>query len=284
MTNLIDHLDRQPVVDLGVGDRVDRQRHRASSGDLGERDDAQKELLPLHPPLLDLPKHVPADGAVHRAEHTVVLLLLHREVGAQDLLQRVLLRGLLERVVGRVLVDRLDERRLPGQLLNLLVGLRDAGSAQGRYLLSLRAGALALGDVRAHAALTARLVPCVETRRAEPGGSRTTCVSADAWKARVPAGAERRSGAMLPGAEVRSGATFRGAPPAIGRGLRWLAAATAATSRTVAARLSCSSSNARRDMEIPITARKRPRASRTGAATQQKSSSNSSRSTAYPPP
>ena len=88
----------------------------------------QEQLLPLHPALLDLAEHVAADRAVHRAEDAVVLLLLHREVGPQDLLERVLLRGLLERVVGRVLVDRLDERRLPGQLLDLVVGLRDAGS------------------------------------------------------------------------------------------------------------------------------------------------------------
>src|SRR4029079_1578516 len=232
MTNLVDHLDGQPVVDLGVGHRVDRQRHRARGGDLRERDDAQEDLLPFHPALLDLAEHVAADRAVHRAEHAVVLLLLHGEVGAQDLLQRVLCRGLLERVVGRVLVDRLDERRLPGELLNLLVGLRDAGSAQGRYLLSLRARALALGDVRAHAALTARLVPWVETRRAGLRGSRSTCVSADGWKA--PA-----RGA----AEARSGATSGPAPPPIGPGLRGPAPATAATWRTVAARGSCSAAN-----------------------------------------
>src|SRR4029079_2961517 len=259
MTNLVDHLDGQPVVDLGVGHRVDRQRHRARGGDLRERDDAQEDLLPFHPALLDLAEHVAADRAVHRAEHAVVLLLLHGEVGAQDLLERVLLRGLLERVVGRVLVDRLDERRLPGKLLDLLVGLRDAGSAQGRHLLSLRAAALALG-VWAHAALTARVVPCAQARRAEAGGSRTVRVSADGWK-----------GWVRGAAEARKGATFAGR-----RG------ATRATSRTVWARLSCSSSKARRVIEIPTTARKRPRASRTGAAMQQKSSSNSSRSTAYP--
>ena len=40
VTNLVDHLDGQPVVDLGVGHRVDGQRHRAGGGDLRERDDA----------------------------------------------------------------------------------------------------------------------------------------------------------------------------------------------------------------------------------------------------
>src|SRR3954466_13108527 len=116
----------------GVGKRRERGPR---GGDLRERDDREEELLPLHPALLDLTEHVAADRAVHRAEDAVVLLLLHREVGAQDLLERVLLGGLLERVGGRVLVDRLDERRLPGELLDLLVGLGDACPAQIGLLL-----------------------------------------------------------------------------------------------------------------------------------------------------
>ena len=124
--DLVDHLNREAVVDLGVRDRVDRQWHGAGSGDLREGDDREEELLPLHPPLLDLAEHVAADRAVHRAEDPVVLLLFHREVGAQHLLERILLGGLLERVVGGVLLHRLDERRLPGQLLDLAVRLRDA--------------------------------------------------------------------------------------------------------------------------------------------------------------
>src|SRR5207253_9369544 len=100
-----------------------------------ERDDAQEELLPLHPALLDLAEHVAADRAVHRAEDAIVLLLFHREVGAQDLLERILLRRLLERVVRRVLLDRRDERRLPGQLLDLLVRFGDAGPTHCSLLL-----------------------------------------------------------------------------------------------------------------------------------------------------
>ena len=98
----------------------------------------QEELLPFHPALLDLAEHVAADGAVHRAEDAVVLLLLHREVGAQDLLERVLLGRLLEGVVGGVLVDRLHEGGIPGQLLDLRVRLRDAGSAHAECLPLLR--------------------------------------------------------------------------------------------------------------------------------------------------
>jgi len=121
VTNLVDHLDRQAVVQLRVGNRVDHERHRPRSRDLRERDDAQEQLLPLHPALLHLAKHVPPDRAVHRAEHAVVLLLLHREIGAQDLLERILLLRLIEYIVSRELLDGRDERRLPGQLLNLLM-------------------------------------------------------------------------------------------------------------------------------------------------------------------
>jgi len=53
-----------------------------------------------------------------------VLLLLHREVRPKNLLERVLLLGLLERVVRSVVGHRLVIRRFPGQLLDLLVGFR----------------------------------------------------------------------------------------------------------------------------------------------------------------
>src|SRR5262249_15124029 len=145
-----------------------------------------------------------------------VLLLFHGEVRAQDLLERVLLRRLLERVVGRVLVNRLHERRIPGELLDLLVGLRDAGSAQSRTSSRrYRVG-----------------------RRGSESGSRTARASADAWNLE--------------------------------------------TSLTVSSSAVRSSSNARRDIEMPTAATKRLRASRTGAAMQQKSPSNSSFSTAIP--
>jgi hypothetical protein len=135
VADLVDHLDGEPVVDLGVRHRVDGQRHGARGGDLRERDDGEEQLLPLHPALLDLAEHVAADRPVHRAEHAVVLLLLHREVGAQDLLERILLGRLLERVVGRVLVDRFHERRLPGELLDLLVSLGYGCTAQSGLLV-----------------------------------------------------------------------------------------------------------------------------------------------------
>ena len=148
----------------------------------------QEQLLPLHPALLDLAEHVAADGAVHRAEDAVVLLLLHREVGAQDLLERILLGRLLERVVGRVLVDRLDERRLPGQLLDLVVGLRDAGSAQGRHLL--------LGSVRAGIAHAAHRTASAgdEARRGSWPRSRTSRESAHGWNRRADPVSRRLAG------------------------------------------------------------------------------------------
>ena len=119
---LVDHLDRLAVVQFRVRDRAEQQRHRPRRGDLRQRDDAQEQLLPLQPALLHLPEHVAADRAVLGAVHAVVLFLLHREVGPQHLLERVLLRRLAEGVVGPVLRDRLVVLGLPGQLLDLLVG------------------------------------------------------------------------------------------------------------------------------------------------------------------
>ena len=106
-----------PLCSSGLGTAWNSQRHRASRRDLRQRDDAQEQLLPLQPALLDLAEHVAADRAVDRAVDAVVLLLLHREVGPQDLLERVLLRRLLERVVGSVLRPARGTaapRRVPG--------------------------------------------------------------------------------------------------------------------------------------------------------------------------
>ena len=121
VTYLVDHLDRLAVVQFRVGHRAEQQRHRPRRRDLRQRDDRQEQLLPLQPALLHLAEHVAPDGPVLGAVDAVVLLLLHREVGAQDLLQRVLFLGFLERVVGAVLGYRLVVLRLPGELLDLLV-------------------------------------------------------------------------------------------------------------------------------------------------------------------
>ncbi|KAF0965699.1 hypothetical protein MLGJGCBP_01125 [Rhodococcus sp. T7] len=113
VTNLVDHLYRKPVVDFGVGHGVDGHRHRSGGGDLRERNDRQEQLLPFEPPLLHLAEHVAADCTVHGAVHAVVFLLLHREVGPHDLLERVLLGGLLEGVVGSEPGGRGCECRIP---------------------------------------------------------------------------------------------------------------------------------------------------------------------------
>jgi hypothetical protein len=126
---LVDHLDRLAVVQLRVGNRAEQQRHRPGGGDLRQRDDGQEQLLPFQPALLNLTEHVAADRAVLRAVHPVVLLLLHREVGPENLLERVLLLGLLERVVRPVVADRRVILRFPGELLDLLVGLGHALAA-----------------------------------------------------------------------------------------------------------------------------------------------------------
>src|SRR4029079_3178794 len=122
--DLVDHLDRLAVVQFRVRDDVEQHRHRAGGRDLRQRDDRQEQLLPLQPALLDLTEHVAADGAVLGAVHPVVLLLFHRAVGPEDLLERVLLGSLAEGVVGLVLHVRLVVLGLPGELLDLLMSLR----------------------------------------------------------------------------------------------------------------------------------------------------------------
>ncbi len=130
MTNLVDHLYRETVVDLRVGDGVDGHRHRAGRRDLGERDDRQEQLLPFEPAFLDLTEHVAADRAVHGAVDAVVLLLFHREVRPHDLLERILFWCLLERVVGSEPGCRGGEGGLPRQLGDLRMGLGQALPAQ----------------------------------------------------------------------------------------------------------------------------------------------------------
>ncbi len=119
--DLVDHLDRLPVVQLRVGHIAEQQRHRPRRRDLRQRNDAQEQLLPLQPALLHLAEHVAPDGAVGSSVHPVVLLLLHGEVRPQYLLERVLLLSLVEGVVSSVLRDRLVVQRFPGKLLDLLV-------------------------------------------------------------------------------------------------------------------------------------------------------------------
>ena len=126
VANFVDHLNRQTVMNLGIGDGADRQRHRARRGDLRERNDAQKQLLPFHPAFLDLTEHVAANSAVHRAEHAVVFLFLHGEVRAQDLLERIFFRSFLKRVIRRVLLRGSCEGRLPREFLDFLVCLGKA--------------------------------------------------------------------------------------------------------------------------------------------------------------
>ena len=134
VAHLVDHLNGLAVVQLRVRDHVEQHRHRPCRADLRQRDDGQEQLLPLQPTLLHLAEHVSADGTVRRAVDAVVLLLLHGEVRPQDLLQRVLLGGLAEGVVGSVLHVRLVVLRLPGEFLNLLVSLGQTLPTQRRLL------------------------------------------------------------------------------------------------------------------------------------------------------
>ena len=118
-----------PLCSSGFGHRAEQQRHRAGGGDFRQRDDGQEQLLPFQPALLHLAEHVAADRAVLRAVDPVVLLLLHREVGPEHLLERVLLLRLAERVVRAVVAHRRVVLGFPGELLDLLVGLGHALAA-----------------------------------------------------------------------------------------------------------------------------------------------------------
>ena len=182
-----------PLWTRGWG-RVDRQRHRAGSRDLRERNDGQEELLPLHPPLLDLAEHVAPDRAVHRAEYTVVLLLLHREVGAKDLLQRVLLRG-PSRTCSRSGTSRPARRRwVPGELLDLLWAFVMLARLKAATSFADRRGAGA-GE-STHAALAARLVPC--SRPGRDARIKIDLLFRRCWNEGAGAVAEARSGATFP--------------------------------------------------------------------------------------
>src|SRR5580698_1759265 len=50
VADLVDHLDRLAIVQLGVGHRAEQKGHCSRSGNLGQRNDAQEQLLPLQPP------------------------------------------------------------------------------------------------------------------------------------------------------------------------------------------------------------------------------------------
>src|SRR4051794_23156523 len=178
--DLVDHLDRLAVVQFRVGNGVEQHRHRAGGRDLGQRDDRQEELLPLQPALLHLAEHVAADRAVLRAVDPVVLLLLHREVRPEDLLERVLLLGFPEGVVGAVLHVRLVIHRLPGQFLDLLVGLRQA--------LSTHVDSSRLGS-------GTRSVPATSRRRAPTGRAAARARFLGSRDGRGRRGPQRRRGA-----------------------------------------------------------------------------------------
>ena len=102
------------------------------------------------------------------------------------------------------------------------------------------------------------------------------CRAAHAAHRTASAGHEARGGSWPRSRTSRESAHAwnRSADPVL-RGSR-------ATSRSVSASASCSSSKARRVMDSPSAPRKAPRASMTGAARQQKSSHNSSYSVARP--
>src|SRR5262249_44227107 len=168
------------VVELGVGYRAEQQRHRPRRGDLRQRDDRQEQLLPLQPALLHLAEHVAPDGPVLGAVDPVVLLLLHREVRAMDLLQRVLLLRLLDGVAGAVLGYRLVVLRLPGELLDLLVSPGDALATHRHPFPPVYRGLPPADDGGGQAALSAsraRALPPGQRKARAPIRPQVLCVA-----------------------------------------------------------------------------------------------------------
>ena len=123
MTYLVNHLKCQSVVEFWVWHHCGKQGHGASRGNLGEWNDAQEELHPLHPARLRLAEHIATERSVHGPHGAIIFLLLHGEIGLHDLLQRFLLRSLGKFVVGRILLYRCDKCWLPGKFLDLVVRL-----------------------------------------------------------------------------------------------------------------------------------------------------------------
>ncbi|OMP13571.1 hypothetical protein COLO4_01399 [Corchorus olitorius] len=112
---LVDHLHGEAGAKVVARRQLAQRRHRPGRRDFREGDDRQEQLHPLDPARLDVAEHVAAQGSVQRAIDAVVLLLLHREIGAQDLLHRVA-RRLGDLVVGREAHRLLDVGRRPAEV------------------------------------------------------------------------------------------------------------------------------------------------------------------------
>ncbi len=134
VTELVDHLHGESGPEVLAGRQPRHHRHRTGGGNFREGNDGEEQLHPLHPARLDIAEHVAAQRRVERAVDAVVLLLLHREVGAQHLLHRIA-RRLGDLVVGRKRHRFLDIGRVPTEVGNLLGRLAHGNTALRGYLV-----------------------------------------------------------------------------------------------------------------------------------------------------
>jgi hypothetical protein len=122
VTHLVEHLGHVTLAELRVVDGVDEGRHALDGGVLGAGRHRQERLEHLHPAVLG-PLGAPRPGhdVLQGAVLPVVLLLLHGDVVAEQVTERILAAAgnlvlrLPHRLAGEVL-------RLPGELLDLRVG------------------------------------------------------------------------------------------------------------------------------------------------------------------
>ena len=119
VTEFIDHLHRKPGTELFTGGDAADHCHGTCSRDFWERDDRQEQLHPFDPARLHVAEHIAAQCGIEGTVHTVVLFLLHREIGPQHLFHWVT-RGLGDLVVRRVGHRLLDIGRIPPKVRDFL--------------------------------------------------------------------------------------------------------------------------------------------------------------------
>ena len=124
VTELVDHLHGEPGPKILTRREARDHGHGPCRGNLGEGDDRQEQLHPFDPARLDVAEHVAAQRGVQCAVDPVVLLFLHREVGAQHLPHGIL-RRLGDLVVGREGHRFLHVGWIPSQIGNLLCRFAD---------------------------------------------------------------------------------------------------------------------------------------------------------------
>ena len=126
VANLVEHLRHVALAKLRVLDRVDELAGALHGGVLAEVHHRHRDLHDLHPATLRLGGRIgPRERVLERAVLSVVLLLLHRKIVAQQVAERILgLRGNL--VAGGVADRLLRVGRLPVEIFDSVVSFDEA--------------------------------------------------------------------------------------------------------------------------------------------------------------